>query len=105
LLSLHDACVFFRRAAWHVGDEQTRCRSPTRGSGQNQRRQIEHGRFRSIPQASRLAPIVHSLGDDGGYAVVIAAGWAAAAEWTTSGEQAGGGPLLESRPRVKSGER
>ena len=36
LRSRHDACVFFRRSAWHAGDAQTRCRSPTRGSGVNQ---------------------------------------------------------------------
>ena len=40
------ACVFFRRAAWHSGLLQARCRAPTRGLGRNQWRQIEQGLFR-----------------------------------------------------------
>ena len=42
----HLACVSTRRTSWHEGFVQARCRLPTRGSGVNQQRQYEHGRFR-----------------------------------------------------------
>lgn len=41
------ACVFRRRSFWQSGLRHARCRSPTRGSGRNHRRQIVQGLFRA----------------------------------------------------------
>ena len=103
--SRHDACVFFRRSAWHVADEHVCCRSPTRGLGSNQWRQIRQGRFRGIPRALRHHhPVAHRAGNPGDAAFAAGrqpsvAGWTSSsasaavaahrrppeAEWTTSG--------------------
>src|SRR5271157_827938 len=41
-----EAWVWRRRAAWHSAWRQARCRTPTRGSGRNHRRQMQQGLFR-----------------------------------------------------------
>jgi hypothetical protein len=46
-MARHPAWVFFRRAAWHSGFRQARCRAQIRRSGRNQCRQIEQGFFRA----------------------------------------------------------
>jgi len=52
LRSRHCACLRRRRRCWHSGAEHVYCRAPTRVSGWNHRRQIEHGRLHALAIAA-----------------------------------------------------
>lgn len=56
LRARHCACVLLRCFVRHASAPHVRCRSPTRRSGQNQRRQIEQGRFRGMPERRPRRP-------------------------------------------------
>jgi len=54
-----------RRSRWHSGRPHAFCRSPTRGSGLNQRRQIQHGLFFTMRHAATtITPSPAFGGDD-----------------------------------------